>query len=354
MNLRLQNIIITLLLVLIAGCNRDGPLLTDTPVDKISNQLDAVTPLLMKKYDVVGMSLAVIREGTISITRSYGYADITSKRKVDEHTLFRAASLGKPVFAYIVLSLAQQSKIDLDLPLYTYLTEEVVKGDPRSKVITARMALTHTTGLPNLDGRNSDIKFLFDPGTAFQYSGHAYLYLQKVIEKITGKHLNELASELVFKPLKMADSSFVWQDKYRERISISYDDNGDAFRSREKPETGYSAWSLFTTTKDYARFVMHIINSSQVQGSVAETMMKPEVGVAKNVKWGAGWGLQETVPNYSFWHWGSMAGFRHFVVGYPREQIAVIVMTNTKRAFKMVDDVMIKSIGGSYPSYDWF
>ena len=171
---------------------------------------------------------------------------------------------------------------------------------------------------------------------------------------ITGKHLNELANELVFKPLKMADSSFVWQDKYRERISSSYDNSGGVFRSTEKPEIGYSAWSLFTSTKDYARFVIHMIESSKIQNSVAAAMMKPQVDVATNVKWGLGWGLQDTIPNYSFWHWGSMAGFRHYVVGYPNEKMAVIVMTNSWKAFKIIDDIMAKSIGGSYPSYDWF
>jgi CubicO group peptidase (beta-lactamase class C family) len=349
----MRNIIIALILAFISGCYRDGPLLTDTPVDKISNMLDSLTPSLMNKYDVVGMSVAVIHEGDISISKSYGYADIESKRIVDGDTVFRAASLGKPILAYIVISLSQQGKINLDVPLCTYLSEDVVKGDPRSKLITARMSLAHTTGLPNLDGRKSAIKFLFDPGTDYQYSGHAYLYLQKVIEKITGKHLNELANELVFKPLLMTDSSFVWRNIYRERISSSYDDNGEAFRSSENPNMGYSAWSLFTTTTDYARFVAHMIDSSHVRGSVAAEMMKTQVEVASNLKWGLGWGLQETVPNFSFWHWGSMAGFRHFVVGYPQEKIAVVVMTNTKRAFRMVDDVMANSIGGSYPSYDW-
>lgn len=57
---------------------------------------------------------------------------------------------------------------------------------------------------------------------------------------------------------------------------------------------------------------------------------------------------------FFFWHWGSMAGFRHYVVGYPKESTTVIVMTNSWKAFKIVDDVMAKAIGGSYPSYDWF
>ncbi len=73
-----------------------------------------------------------------------------------------------------------------------------------------------------------------------------------------------------------------------------------------------------------------------------------------DIQWGLGWGLQKSVPNASFWHWGSMAGFRHSVVGYPEEKIAVIVMTNSEKAFKMVDELISTAIGGDNPSYEWF
>jgi CubicO group peptidase (beta-lactamase class C family) len=352
MNRKIRNVIF--ILIFLVGCNRDGPLFIDIPIEKINYDLDALTPSLMEKHNVIGLSLVVINKGKTSISKSYGYMDSASKRKIDEHTIFRAASLGKPIFAYIVISLARKRKIDLDVPLYQYLKEEVVISDPRSKTITARMVLNHTTGLTNLDGTKSNIKFLFEPGSDFEYSGHGYLYLQKVIEKISGKQLNELANELVFQPLKMKDSSYIWQDSYREKISSSYADSGEAFRTKEYPDIGYSAWSLFTTVNDYASFVAHIIESSSDQTSVAEEMLRPSVNVTEDLAWGFGWGVQKTVPNYSFWHWGSMGGFRHYIVGYPKERKAVIVMSNSWRAFKMIDDVMAVAIGGSYPSYDWF
>ena len=350
----LRSFIFMVVIVLLSGCGRDGPLLTNISSDKISRELENAIPPMMEDNTVAGLSIIVIQKGKVSIEKSFGYADEASHRRVDEHTVFRAASFGKPIFAFIVVSLEKDGKIDLDIPLYSYLKEEVVKGDPRSRIITARMVLAHTTGLPNLNGARSKINFIFDPGTGFQYSGHAYLYLQRVIEKVTGKHLNQLADEVVFQPLKMVNSSYVWQDKYRGKISSSYDKSGKVFPSKENPVIGHSAWSLFTTAQDYARFVSFTINTSRIQGSVAETMLKPQADVAKNVKWGLGWGLQDTIPNYSFWHWGSVAGFRHYIVGYPKEKLAVIVMTNSSKAFKIVDDVMAKAIGGRYPSYDWF
>jgi CubicO group peptidase (beta-lactamase class C family) len=348
------NSIVFIVFVLLSGCGRDGPLLLDTPINTIAKRLDQTIPGLMKDCNVAGLSIVVIREAKMVINKSFGYADKETKRKLDEQTVFRAASLGKPIFSYLVAVLARQGQIDLDVPLVTYLKEEVVKGDQRSRAITARMVLSHTTGLPNFDGKGSDVVFKFDPGTDFQYSGHAYLYLQKVIEKITGKALNELADELVFQPLNMAHSSYQWKDAYRGQLSSSYDNEGKAFGSKESPMQGYSAWSLFTTIDDYARFVVFMLETADTQHSIANRMLNPQVDVANNVQWGLGWGLQETQPNPSFWHWGSMAGFRHYVVGYPVEDTAVIVMTNSWRAFQMVDDVMVAALGGSYPSYDWF
>lgn len=354
MNVKIRNIIIIIFLLLLSACRRDGPLLIDVPTDTISAVLDRSIPAMMEKENVVGMSIIVIRGGNISISKSFGYADIKSHRQVDEHTVFPAASLGKPIFAYIVVSLSQQRKLDLDAPLYSYLQEEVVKNDPRSRTITARMVLDHTTGLPNINGNQSEVRFLFDPGTDFNYSGQGYLYLQRVIETITSKQLNQLANEIVFQPLRMADSSYVWDNKYTGSISASYEQSGEVIQPKEYPIRGYSAWSLLTTVEDYARFVSHMIKTARAPGSVAELMLNPQVDVAKGVRWGLGWGLQNTIPNYSFWHWGSTAGFRHYVVGYPDEKLAVVVMTNSKDAFKIVDEVMVKAIGGSYPAYDWF
>jgi CubicO group peptidase (beta-lactamase class C family) len=342
------------LLVIISSCVRDGPLSIDKPIEYLSKELDEYIPPLMDKYHVAGLSVLVIKNNKVALSKSFGYANLESGKRIDKNTVYRAASLGKPVFAYIVTYLAQQGKIDLDKSISSYMNDEIVENDPRSKLITARMVLSHTTGLPNL-GEQAELKFDFEPGHGFKYSGHGYLFLQRAIERITGKPLNELANEILFKPLSMTASSYIWRKDYEGIISSSYH-GADKVKYVEKQETlvGYSAWSLYTTLDDYSKFISHIMRSSKVDGSIASQLLVPTVDVARGVKWGLGWGIQDTNPNQSFWHWGSMAGFRHYVVGYPEEQVAVIVMSNSKKSFKMIDDVMVKSIGGSYPSYDWF
>jgi CubicO group peptidase (beta-lactamase class C family) len=340
-------------LAFLSACGRDGPLLVDEPIEGLASELDEHIPTLMHENNVAGLSVLIIKDNDVALSKSYGYSDVELKKRVDKDTVYKAASLGKPVFAYIVAYLAQIGKIDLDKPLYYYTEDKIIESDPRSEKITARMVLSHTTGLPNL-GEQTKLKFNFEPGHGFMYSGHGYLYLQSVIESITNKSINKLAYEIVFSPLSMTATSYIWRNDYESVISNSYDADKIKFDVKREALDGYSAWSLYTTPDDYAKFVTHIMKTSNDNESFTSQLLVPNVDVAKGVKWGLGWGIQDTQPNQSFWHWGSMAGFRHYVIGYPEEQIAVIVMANSSTAFKMIDDVMVKSIGGSYPSYDWF
>ena len=350
----MKYISLTLALTLLTSCNSDGPLLLDSTPDQIAYSLDEEVPTLMKSHRIVGLSVAVIQKGKIVLLKSYGLSNIEQKQSTNKKTIYKAASLGKPVFAYVVTMLAQQGKIDLDRPLSDYLGKRILKDDTRSKRITARMILAHTSGLPNLGGKTQSIELHFNPGETFKYSGHGYLYLQQAVEKIAGKSLNELAHEIVFQPLQMTHSSYTWRDLFKSEIAIGYDEKIKAYPANKEPTKGYSAWSLYTNIEDYSKFVSHMITSSKYKNSVASLLLEPNVDVGDRVEWGLGWGLQKTKPNQSFWHWGSKDGFKHFVVGYPKEELAVIVMSNSRDGFKIIDEIMRMSIGGGFPSYDWF
>ena len=136
----------------------------------------------------------------------------SAQTPLDTATIFEAASLSKPVFAYLVLRLADRGEFDLDRPLLEMLEYPRVAHDERSKRITARMVLSHGTGLPNWGGERLTLQF--DPGTAYGYSGEGFVFLQKAIERVTGRSLEALARREVFQPLGMTRSSFVWQERF--------------------------------------------------------------------------------------------------------------------------------------------
>jgi len=169
---------------------------------------------LTKQYGISGIQLVCIK-GNKEKDFNLGTISQGSDRKVTARTIFEAASLSKCVFAYAVLRLYDRGIINLDTPLvnYTGPYERFVSTDPRYAKITARMVLRHTTGLPNW-GDDKVAKLIFTPDSTFSYSGEGFQYLQRAVEKLTGKSLNEIARQEVFIPLGMANSSYTWTDKF--------------------------------------------------------------------------------------------------------------------------------------------
>jgi len=164
----------------------------------------------MKEAEIPGLSIALVRDGKTYWAQSFGERDVATKAPVMEDTVFNVGSLSKPVFAYGVLKLVDQGKLGLDVPLTKYLLKPYVEGDDRLQQITARFVLSHRTGFPNWRG-NDPLKIYFTPGERFSYSGEGMVYLQKVVEQITGKPLNDYMQEAVFAPLGMTSSSYVWR-----------------------------------------------------------------------------------------------------------------------------------------------
>jgi CubicO group peptidase (beta-lactamase class C family) len=138
----------------------------------------------MAESRVPGLSIALIEHGKIAWERGLGVKNTASGEKVNSNTVFEAASLSKRVFAYAVLKLVDRRLIDLDVPLFQYFPGYI--DDPRIRTVTARQVLTHTSGLPNWRPNGKPLAFAFDPGTRFSYSGEGFVYLQAVVEHLTG------------------------------------------------------------------------------------------------------------------------------------------------------------------------
>ena len=138
--------------------------------------LDGLMPRLMRDGDVPGVSLAVVKDGRVLWRRAYGVRNASADKAdkadkpvpIGDDTIFEAASLSKPVFAYAVLKLVDARVIDLDTPVVRYLPGDYIK-DPRFRLITPRQVLSHTTGFPNWRG-SGELKIHFAPGERFSYS----------------------------------------------------------------------------------------------------------------------------------------------------------------------------------------
>lgn len=119
---------------------------TAAPWESLIADLDKQLPELMAKAIVPGLSIVIIKDAKLAWRRAYDVKDTESKAPVDDDTVFEAASMSKPVFAYAVMKLWEKGVINLDTPLTHYASQRVLQGDPRLDLITARQVLSHTSG----------------------------------------------------------------------------------------------------------------------------------------------------------------------------------------------------------------
>src|SRR5699024_7692422 len=126
--------------------------------------------------------------------------------------------------------------------------------EPESDKITARIVLSHTSGLPNwTNPRGDDLYTAFEPGTDYRYSGEGYLYLQRVLEHLTDKTLMEIAKEEVFEPHGMNKSHFIYTYYIKEYYAHGHNElEPMSIRKIQNPNAAYS---LITSAEDYAIFI---------------------------------------------------------------------------------------------------
>ena len=121
-----------------------------TPPDTAALARDI--PGLLQTADIPGLTMAVVEDGRVVWSRAFGTVNDSARTPLDTATVFEAASMSKPVFAYLVLRLAERGEFDLDRPLYQMVDYPRLSHDERYKRITGRIVLSHGTGLPNWGG----------------------------------------------------------------------------------------------------------------------------------------------------------------------------------------------------------
>ena len=225
-------------------------LLLFLPLVSMAQDRKAEIESMMKKASIPGLSLVYVKDGKIAESYALGLRSNDTRLRVDSNTVFAAASLSKCVFAYGLLQLVDQGKVNLDSPLMRYVDYKDVKHDPRYKLVTVREALSHTAGLPNW--RNgSELNFQYDPGKQFRYSGEGFVWLSKAMDTLTGETPNNGCRMYSG---KQVNNSSICGRKNMGVIMLNHNE------SKEKPvkilPKGINvAHSLQTTANDYGRFL---------------------------------------------------------------------------------------------------
>jgi CubicO group peptidase (beta-lactamase class C family) len=343
------------------------PLQNKAKLVEITGRLERDVPQFMKEADVAGLSIALVRDGELAWHHGFGVMNSRTKEPVTDNTVFEAASLSKPVFAYAVMKLVDAGKFDLDKPLNQYLPGDYDVGpDVRVGQITARRVLSHTTGFPNWRAEAA-LKIFFTPGEKFSYSGEGFVYLSKIIEHITGEKLNDFMKRTVFDPLGMTNSSYVWQSGYDMQKVGRHNTVGEP-TPQNKPDKANAAASLHTTAQDYGRFIAAILKGTGLKKETVRQMLTPQIKVdeagtnmtarpannlSPSVSWGLGVGLQSTPDGISFWHWGDNGDSKAYFVAFQQQKIGIVVFANSANGLSFMPELVDEAIGGQQPALAW-
>ena len=320
-------------------------------------RLERQIPRLMEQANVPGLSVAAIREGKLEWVRSFGVKNSKTREPVTNDTVFEAASLTKPIVAYALFKLADEGKIDLDVPLNRYLGNNYDAGeDLRINLITARHVLSHTSGFPNWRRRGSKtLPINFNPGEKFRYSGEGFVYLSKVIEKITGQEFGKYVKDNVLRPLGMTQSSIDWETEFLQSKVFNHDLLGQP-RGQNARIGVNAASSLHTTAREYALFMIAVMKGTGLSKASRQSMLRPAVEINKKepkLRWGLGWGLQITGEGKSFWHWGDNGFNKSFAVAFEKSGDGVVFFTNSANGLSFLNEMVQEGVGGEHPSISW-
>ena len=271
-----------------------------------------------------------------------------SGEKVDDNTLFEAASITKPVFAFAVQRLAERGVIDLDKPLYQYLPYKDIEYDERYKLITAKHVLTHRTGFPNWRWMNADGKLdlKFVPGTSYNYSGEGFEYLKMVIEKITNKKVEQVLQEEVIQPIGLYHTFFSKNDSLQRMVANGHNDRLPS--NNDLPESPGMAYSMHTEAAIFTTFMLYLLEQKGLNAQTYETMFRkqseytydPGDEKPRNPTYmGMSLEIRETPFGKTFGHGGNNGDFKCLFEVYKEQKMGYVVFTNSNTSDALLESL---------------
>lgn len=355
--------------------------------------IDAEVGAIMARTHAKGMAVAVIDHGKVGYVHAYGIRNGKGD-PLTAQTIMYGASLTKTVFAYTVLQLVDQGKLnldtpikdDLDNPLPSYGPDPVfpdkygpykdLAGDPRWQKITPRMCLTHSTGFSNFWFIEPDQKLHIhtDPGTHYSYSGEGFILLQFAIEhgrKTQGLGLDVGSlTNANFDRLRMTRTSLVWRDAFAENVSDGWNDKGEV-QEHDRRSKVRVAGSMDTTISDFAIFADTLVRGDGLSAASHAEITKAGLHIAtahqfppflpdlrmseqrKDLYAGLGVVVFDGPQGHGYYKGGHDGQTANTMVCIESSQRCVVILSNDVRSEAGFAELVRFVLGETGVPYDW-
>jgi len=311
---------------------------------------------LVATKKVPGLAVTVLKKGKVIFDQGYGFANIKDQIPVDpQNTLFRIASVSKPIVASALAVMVSEGKISLDRSFYTY-----VPYYPKKKWdFTLRQLASHTAGIRSYRGKEfalnepysikegiaifKDSDLLFEPGTAYNYTSYGWVLIALAMQEVSGVPFEDYVEDTILNPLKLTNIyapcahkeaivGSLWRSSNLATSKTSYyTKSGGGFRVATPINKFYklAGGGYLGTSSDVARFGQAIVDHEFLSESSNENFITSSI--IKNIPtyYGLGWQVSKDAYGRSYYgHVGSgIGGYANFFV-YPKEQLVFSILIN--------------------------
>ena len=337
----------------------------------IQNKIDKIDELISDyaAYGKFNGSILVAEEGKVIYKKGFGMANMEWEIPNQADTKFRIASITKQFTAMLIVQLASENKLDLHVPISTYLPDYPKKNADR---ITIHHLLTHTSGIPEFDDfvnyrdieRNrhhpeemmdifAEGELQFTPGESYSYTNPGYVILGVIIEKITGKSYQEALQDRIFTPLEMHNSGYDNNRTVLKNRASGYANKylrGDYINSNYVDMSiPYAAGSIYSTVEDLYLWDQALYSEKLLPKKYLDLLFEKHIP-ARSRHYGYGWFIGDLPIGSSaeqiqtIEHGGGINGFRTRITRIPSSKSLIVLLNNTERAAHYDINVAINGI----------
>lgn len=334
-------------------------------VDLLSDYEDYINESL-KLTGVPGAAIAIVHDSTIIYLKGFGVKNTDTNEPVDTRTVFRLASVSKPVTSVLIGRMVEDGVLSWDDRVIKYVPDFALDSAAYTQQLSIRNVLSHTTGLPyhtytNLieEGKTHDelinelrnVKLISEPGKVYSYQNVAYSLLDDVVKSATSQSFESEIKARLFGPLHMANASVTYQEFIdNPNFAQPHFLRGRKWKPIPISPTYYNtapAGGINASITDMAKLMVALLGNREnvISEQTIHQLFTPEVrATAKNRnfnRWsrikksyyGLGWRILTFKNDTLAYHGGYVNGYRSEIAIHPSKKIAICVLANGPSGF---------------------
>jgi serine beta-lactamase-like protein LACTB len=303
-----------------------------------------------KQTRAPGMSVAVAVEDRLAWAQGFGLADIENSVPARADTVYRIASISKPIAATAVMQLVERGRLRLDDPVEKHVPAFPRKGE---QTITIRHLLTHTSGIRHYRSREmestveyetvedalsifKDDPLLFAPGTKYSYSTYAYNILAAVVESASGISFEEYLRTNVWRPAGMSATYLDRVQQVIPRRAHQYVRDGSTMLNAPLADLSnkWAGGGVLSTAEDLIRFHIALGEGKLVKPETLREMYTPyRLADGTQTEYALGWAVWKDAGGRAWiGHSGGATGGTTYLARDPARKLAVAILCNVESA----------------------